>query len=376
MFSVQNYFILFAILIVLTFLYKRLEEKRIKEEDYENYHLIQEFLLNDSTHLGKIKKPILWIYIPREYNARSWKSFGSRSSYDLNQPYLYLTVKSVIQHCQDSFYICLIDDDSFPKLIPQWEVQMKKVSSPISCKLKHLAMAHLIYIYGGVCLPISFLCMRDLLPLYENGIDGDRMFICENIDRNVTSTHFKFYPDIHFFGAERKNQVVFDMMRFMEQNISTDFTAESHILGELDRWCENHVTKGEMNLICGRQIGVKNMESLPILVEDLLGQSYVDLDPNAYGIWVPAKDILNRRQYEWFARLSPKQVLSGNTVLCKYFALTNAGEHGVIEHYTEIPSWKKRWVSFWNVPSGAPVYGMRPLDLGDESVQRLNAPNN
>ena len=86
--NLQNLFILFFILIVLGFLYRRFEDKRIREENKDNYESIQNYLLDDIT-LGKSKKPILWIHVPYEYNSRKWLNFSSRSSFDLNQPYLH-----------------------------------------------------------------------------------------------------------------------------------------------------------------------------------------------------------------------------------------------------------------------------------------------
>jgi hypothetical protein len=84
----------------------------MREEEGESYEAIQEYLLDGDT-LGKSKKPILWLHVPYEYNSRNWLSFGSRSSFDLNQPYLYLTVRSIIKQCQGSFTICIIDDTHF-----------------------------------------------------------------------------------------------------------------------------------------------------------------------------------------------------------------------------------------------------------------------
>ena len=82
----SNLIILFTILIAVMFIYKWLEDKRIREEDVEDYENIRKYLLNDD--LGNSTKPILWIHIPYEYNSRNWLSFGSRSSLDLNQPCL------------------------------------------------------------------------------------------------------------------------------------------------------------------------------------------------------------------------------------------------------------------------------------------------
>jgi hypothetical protein len=159
--NLTNLFILFFILIVLGFLYRRFEDKRMREENKDNYQAIQKYLLDDVT-LGKSKKPILWIHVPYEYNSRKWLSFGSRSSFDLNQPYLYLTVRSIIKHCENSFTICIIDDNAFSRLIPGWTIDMGRLSDPILSNIRTLGMMRLLYIYGGLFCPISFLCMNNL----------------------------------------------------------------------------------------------------------------------------------------------------------------------------------------------------------------------
>jgi len=183
--SFTNLFILFLILIVLGILYKIYEDKRIKEEDSDIHEAIQKYLLDDVT-LGKSKKPILWIHVPYEYNSRNWSSFGSRSSFDLNQPYLYLTVRSIIKHCDDSFTICIIDDTSFKKLIPEWKINMNQLSDPILSNVRMLGMMRLLYIYGGMICPISFVCLKNLNELYSKGTRNDKMFVCELVDRNIT----------------------------------------------------------------------------------------------------------------------------------------------------------------------------------------------
>jgi len=162
--SFTNLFILLFILIVVGFLYRRFEDKRIKEEQGDTYEAIQKYLL-DGVTLGKSKKPILWIHVPYEYNSRQWLSFGSRSSFDLNQPYLYLTVRSIIKHCDESFTICIIDDASFKRLIPGWNVNMTSISDPILSNMRMLGMMKLLHIYGGMFCPLSFVCLKDLNDL-------------------------------------------------------------------------------------------------------------------------------------------------------------------------------------------------------------------
>lgn len=369
MFKIKNYtnlIFLIAVLLVISFLFQRYKNKLDRENHEDNYDMIQKYLLTGEDFMNnssKIKKPILWILIDHEYNARSWQSFGSRSSHDLNQPYIYLSVKTIIKQCEDSFHICLIDDESFIKLIPNWNIQMEKIGDPIKHYIRELGMTKLLYRYGGIRVPASFVCMRDLDELYESGTSNGKMFICETVNRNVTSTHREFYPNIHFMGCQKEDPMVHHLIDFMQRTISNDYTSESKFLGEFNRWCEYRVQKNQINLIDGKMIGVKTMDEEPILIENLLANDYIDIYKNTYGIYIPACEILNRRNYEWFARMSQTQVLESRIIISKYMLLSIApdAKMGVIEPMRENPG----WVSFWKVPSGAPVWGLKPNDLGD-----------
>jgi hypothetical protein len=378
MFPMTNYIILFVVFVLLTFLYRRFEEKRIREENKENYDAIRKYLLEDRSDLAQSKKPILWIHIPYEYNSRNWLSFGSRSSFELNQPYLYLTVRSIINQCGETFHICLVDDNAFEKLIPDWKINIGHLGSPISDKMRNLGMTKLIHMYGGMRVPISFLCFRNLNDMYEKGIRGEKMFVCENIDRNVTSGSFNFYPDITFMGAPKECETVKNLIDFMQRTISTDFTSQSEFLGEFNRWVEYRVRKGYINVIDGKEIGVKDMDDQAITIEMLLGQDYLKLYESAYGIYIPAKDVLNRVSYEWFSRMSPKQVLEGDTILSKYMLLASAPDAkenfetgmGTIEEARIKPT---NWVGFWKTPLQA-SWSIKPNLLGDNLIM-LKEPN-
>lgn len=363
--SLTNLFILFFILIVVGFLYRSFEDKRIREENLDNNIAIQNYLLDDIT-LGKSKKPILWIHIPYEYNSRNWLSFGSRSSFDLNQPYLYLTVQSIIAKCSESFTICIIDDMTFQKLIPGWDIDMSRITDPILTNMRTLGLIKLLYRYGGIICPVSFLCMKNLIGLYEKGISGNKMFLCETIDRNITSTEFDFYPNINFCGAPKECPLVMELCDFIQRIMSRDFTAESVFLGDFNRWCNKRIQTGQINFIDGTQIGTKNIQGNQILVDNLLSNNYLDLYSGTYGIYIPANEILNRLYYQWFSRLSTKQVVESDTIIGNYILLSISpqAKQGILEPLKVQP---KNWVGFWRTPL-QDLYGVKPYWLGDNML--------
>ena len=105
--------------------------------------MIQEYLLNGQS--VNSQKPILWIHNAYKINARNWESFKSRNTKDLNQPYLYLCIKSIIKHCANSFNVVLIDDNSFRKLLPDWKIKLNQLAEPMKSNCRVLGMVKLLY---------------------------------------------------------------------------------------------------------------------------------------------------------------------------------------------------------------------------------------
>lgn len=372
---VSNYIILLLLIVALGILYQKYYEKQAKYVDVDGYKDIKQYLLKEKS-LDKSKKPILWIYVPHEYNSRHWLSFGSRSSFEINQPYLYLTVKSIIKNCDESFKIVLIDDGSFEKLIPKWNINLSTMAEPMKSYIRKLAIAKLLYTYGGVNVPISFLCFRDLIGLYNRGTNDDNMFVCENVDSNITATNQLYYPDSDFMGATKHNETMKKYIHFLEQKVSEDYTDNLNFLGEFDKWCNDKIVKGKIRLIPGSDVGIKTLDDEPVLVETLLGEDYIHFYGKMYGIWIPDKMILKRVNYEWFARMSADQIFQSQIIIAKYIVLALAPDSrmGVIEPLENQPD----WISFWRVPltnGTLNIWGPMPQGLGNNVPRSLSSGN-
>jgi len=372
--SFTNLFILFFILIVVGFLYKRFEDKLKREEEGDTYEAIKNYLL-DGVTLGKSKKPILWIHVPYEYNSRQWLSFGSRSSFELNQPYLYLTVRSIIKHCDEAFTICIIDDASFKRLLPEWNINMTKISDPILSNMRMLGMMKLLYTYGGMFCPLSFVCLKDLNSLYVKGTRGEKMFVCETVDRNISSLDLDFYPNLSFCGAPKECETVRELCNFIQRTASHDYTADVKFSGDYDKWCKQSIENGKINLIDGEEIGTKTVDDKQVIVDDLMSNHYLNLYQGTYGVLIPSDEILNRIKFQWFVRMSPKQVLESDTIIGNYILLSQTDEKGILEPLEPMTNKaiEKKFVGFWKIPSGAPMWSLKPNFLGD-NLQKIPYP--
>jgi hypothetical protein len=291
-------------------------------ESNDEYDMIRKYLLNDSPLYG-YNRPKLWIHTKYEINSRRWKDFYSRNTTDLNQPYIHLTIKTIIDHCGDDFNICLIDDDSFSKLLPSWDIDLETVAEPMKSHLREMAMAELLYYYGGMTLPNSFLCLKNLIGFYEDTISYGRPFVCENINRTTNLSKQKqkllFIPDITIMGAKKNDPVMLSLIEHLKKrNKSCHFSSETDFLGDNAQWCLEAIRDNKMTLIGGERIGVKTASRKTVLLEDLMEEEYIPFDTTLVGIYIPGEEILRRPKFQWFAVLPSEQVVSANTILSKY----------------------------------------------------------
>ena len=153
----------------------------------------------------------------------------------------------------------------------------------------------------------------------------------------------------------------------MQQTISMDYTAESIFVGDFDKWCQSRIQNNEINLVNGVNISTKSIENQPVLIEDLIGNTPLKISNNRYGIFIPADQVLNRLQYQWFARMSAKQVLESDTIIGNYLLLANApgSNSAVLEELKMRPN----WVGFWKTPLYDGLYGQKPNFLGNNLLK-------
>ena len=287
----------------------------------DDYNLVKKYLLNDKS-LTDTRKPFMWVFIDYEVNARNWSSWGSRNSTNLNQPYMYLTIRSIVEQCGKSFNVVLVDDAAFQRLLPNWTIKVQNLPFPLKQHLRDLAMAKVLYKYGGMTVPASFICLKDLKPAYSELLKGagKTMFAGEFVSRNDSVA---FFPDSKLMGCTKESPVMQQYIAYLEPLVSSDYTNEYEFLGQNDRWLYKQIIAKKMSMLCGTLIGTKTMNGAPVVIETLLGEEDVDFAKGAYGVYVPEDQILNRLAFQWFARLSPRQVLTSNTVVGKYLLLSN-----------------------------------------------------
>ena len=314
----------FAVGLVLVANYVAMQYKQSFANETDNSaEMIQKYLLNENP-VYNMHKPKLWIHTKYELNARKWRDFMSRTSNDLNQPYIHYTIQSVIDQNTEDFNICLIDDETFSKLIPDWDVDIVNQAEPTKSYIREIGLLRLVHIYGGMLVPNSFLCTKPLIDLYKEGLAGKKPFVCEMVNRTCClAEHQKkmlFVPSTTFMGCAKGDATVGLLIEYLKYMLTKrfDFTDERNFVGDSTQWCIKAINAGDMNLVLGQKIGVKTAKRKTILVEELFEEQKLDLDKSCVGIYIPEEELKKRHKYNWFLYLSKEDLMRVNAAIVKY----------------------------------------------------------
>jgi len=316
--------IVIGVLILYIKYQEQLDKKTIDINQLpDDLEMISEYYCKNTREtLDGERRPILWIHLPYEYNSRDWSSFGSRSSFNLNQPYLYITLKSIIMKCDDIFHVCIIDDMSFTKLLPSWKVDMKLLSDPIKQYMRQLGICQLLYKYGGLNLPTSFLCMKNLYYIWDRGTTKTDVFTIESVNRDSSDDENTFKPNIKFLGAVKNSETMKKLIHYIEYEISMDYTDQMKFLGKMNNYLLQEIQKQRVYMFDSGYIGAKTNIGNPIIIDTLMSSEYIELTDTCHGIYIDMYDLLNRTKYEYFPRMSMRQVCEGTSILSKYMLLS------------------------------------------------------
>lgn len=323
-----KYITTFVALLLLVFVFNKFKTYYSNNENAVNYKQVRQHLLNGSRDpLALTNKRVMWIHTKNEINSSNWASFGSRNTTNLNQPYKLITLKTILDKCGKDFDIYLIDDNSFEKLIPNWKIKINDVAEPVRSNIRRLAMARLLKTYGGMVVPSSFICLKNLRNIYDSAIKETGIFVGElmNAGNSGPSKNPNLsYPSMRLMGCKKNCSAINNYVKHLEKLNSTDYTAESSFIGDDVEWCMEKITNSEMKMIPGHLLGARDAQDRIITFEQLMGNSYLDVSSEAVGIYIPDDEVLRRTKYQWFARLSPGQALTSDTNIGKYLVIASS----------------------------------------------------
>ena len=314
--KILNYIFAFVIIVSIGMLYDKYLKKYDIDSKESHDKLIQYYLLNGESK--KNNKPILWVHSKNEINSRNWLSFSSRNSKEVNQGYIEMCINTITKHCSKSFKICLINDESFSRLLPNWGIELNKLAEPIKSSVRQLAFTKLLHKYGGLCIPNSTIMLKDPKPLMDVFLMDKDFFAVETLSRNKSADTLKFVPSANIMGARQNSETLDTLIQYSQIQISTDNTDEKNFLGNFNIKLFDMYKKNEINVINAKQFGMKDRDNNEILIEDLLSSSPIRLVSDCYCIVIPKDELLKRTKFNWFVRLNKSQIIESDNNISNY----------------------------------------------------------
>lgn len=130
-------------------------------------------------------------------------------------------------------------------------------------------------------------------------------------------------PSTKLIGCYKECETMKEFINYLEILYSNNYSNDICIEDLVNKWLLLKSQYEEIDLIDGRFIGTKNIHNKMISLEDIMGSTFLELNNNSYGLYVPSDELLKRNSYNWICKLNTRDVLEANINLSKYLLLTN-----------------------------------------------------
>lgn len=310
-----------GLLLIIGYFYDKYNSNLEKDKQFEDFEIVRKFLLGESKEVNNLRnssKPILWIPINYEKNARSWESFFSRSSTNLNLPYYFYTLKSIISKNNNDFNICIIDDSTICKLLDRNEFQynLDTIAEPRKNIIRLLGLSKLVYKYGGLVVPpsfLSFISFKNISSIIENNI----LLFGENKNYSVSYDTYPYVPSYKIFASKKNNEQLNNFIEYLDNLVKNEYTSEYVFVGNINNYLINQFRQNKIGKINAEYLGIKDKNNNQIYIKDLLENSFIEFNDKAYGLFIPNDDIMKRTEYNWFCYISILDILNSKFMLAK-----------------------------------------------------------
>jgi hypothetical protein len=303
------------LLVTIGILYSKNQEKYDEGDDKRKYKLVQQFLLKNEP--GFKSKPIMWIYNENETNKKC-ETFNGCGGKEVSKPYIESCIETIVKYCGDDFNICLIDENSFNKLLPNWTIQVDKMSNPIKKHICMLGLTKILHHYGGVLMPNTVIMTKPFMGVYRSSLISKNMFACEMV-RRVNAAHTSdFFPNAKIMGCVRDSPEMKELSEYIEKLISRDSTSEMDFLGQINRWIYANNKEGKVYVLNGRIMGTMDKYSKAILLEDLMGTTFIEFSDDMVGIYLPQEELNKRTKYNWLKNISQRELYQSDIIFAKH----------------------------------------------------------
>ena len=297
--TLDKVYYLFIVIIFAFFIYTYFEKHfKKREKGLISINNVDDFYFKNVIALDTLKKGgKIWVHVPFSHNSRYWDSFGSRTSEDLNIPYVYLCIKSIIETCGDDHDVIIYDDSNIAEILQDDTdiVEVDKLSGIILEKYREIMKAKILKKYGGISLPCT-LFMKSR-PQFLNKLS--ELTACRIPNEGVSKSYVDYVVSPKILACPKRCPKMDDYINSLK---ILDYSEEKF------KFYDNEYLKENAYIIDESLIGGKDVSGNMVTLDRLLSNEDIQLSTSHFGLYTSLEQLLVRSKFQWFLRLSPQQI--------------------------------------------------------------------
>jgi hypothetical protein len=269
-----------------------------------------------------LNTPTVWLYIDdTDVNSRWWADFGARSSRVLNLPFLNLCYQTIVKACGDKYHVEVISGlQDAEKRLGYLPAPMRNKRIPLRDEeMTYLKVAFLEK-YGGLWLNIPSIVLRPFPELPKDKV----VFFGSDPLETYSGAQGTTLPNQHAMWSPSPQHPVFVQWKnILENRLEIQHTGKE--IRTDKNWDILFTGTGKQDIIVMPNAELTRKKSgRKIELDDLLasgtdGNLTFQIHPETIYVPFPWPELLERRVFGWFLRMSENQVMESDLAVTYLF---------------------------------------------------------
>ncbi len=266
--------------------------------------------------------PTVWIYVDNtDVNSRWWSDFGARSSRVLNLPFLNVCYQTIVAACGSKYHVEVIGGlQDAERRLGYLPVPMRNKRLPLrEEEMTYLKVAFLEK-FGGLWMGPASIVLRPFPTLPKEKIV---LFGSDPLE-TYAGAQGTFMPNQHAMWSPKPHHPFFTQWcSILNERISRQSTGKE--IRNDKNWDILFVGTGkeDVSMMPNAEL-TRKKTGRKIELEDLLaagtdGHLPFELHPETIYIPFPWPELLERRMFGWFLRMSEDQIMASDLVVTHLF---------------------------------------------------------
>lgn len=316
----ETFLCVFIVTIILIYIVNNLKEQPINHDIYLEDDNIMNYYFNNYTNIDNLSNNKIFIHLPYERNERKWINFGSRSSKELNNDLIVLSVRSIIKTCGHKYNIILYDNHSVKQLINDdnnsdlCNINNPEMLSGVDLKQwESYCKAKILYKYGGIVMSPYFIFKK--CPS-EYNLFPNKFTIANLSNEGMNVSNKKNIPtSCYIISAPKNNKDVMIYTKYLEMLCTNHYTVDHK---KFDKSFEQLYLLNSYN---PKLLGNMDSNDKQIYVSDLIDNKKIDLMFDHFCVFINMDVLKKSTKLNWILRLDEEEIKQSNTFIGKYINL-------------------------------------------------------